>query len=75
MPFYIYKVYRETFVLELLHTFPGAPLTEADTYRRAESQLRELRRSANPHGGFYVHLIYGENEAEAGSRLLAQLGR
>ena len=74
MPFYIYKVYRD-FALELLHTFPGAPLTEADTYRRAEAQLRELRRAADPRGGFYVHLIYGEDEADASRRLLAQLKR
>ena len=74
MPFYIYKVYRDQ-QLELLHTFVSAPLTEADTYRRAQARLRELRRAADPRGGFYVHLIYGENEAEASARLLAQLGR
>ena len=73
MPFYIYKVYRD-FTLELLHTFPSAPLTEADTYRRAESRLRELRRAADPRAGFYLHLIYGEDEAEASARLSAQLG-
>lgn len=74
MPFYIFKVSRDL-TLELLHTFPGAPLSEADTYRRAESRLRELRRAADPRGGFYIHLIYGEDEADASRRLLAQLRR
>ena len=55
--------------------FPAHPLTEADTYRRAESRLRELRRAADPRAGFYLHLIYGEDEADASRRLLAQLRR
>lgn len=75
MPFFIFKVWRETRALERLHTFTDAPLTEADTYRRAEAQLRELRRSADPRGGYYVHLIYGETEQDAGERLLAQLSQ
>ena len=37
MPFFIFKVWRETRLLERLHTFTDAPLTEADTYRRAEA--------------------------------------
>ncbi len=74
MPFFIFKVWRATHRLELLHVFIAAPLTEADTYRRAESHLRELRRSADPRGGYYVHLVYGETERDAGVRLLAQLG-
>ena len=74
MPFFIFKVWRDTYRLELLHVFIDAPLTEADTYRRAESHLRELRRSADPRGGYYVHLVYGETEQDASVRLLAQLG-
>lgn len=75
MPFYIFKVWRETRALELLQTFTDVPLTEADIYRRAEAQLRELRRAADPRGGYYLHLCYGEDERDAGERLLAQLGR
>lgn len=75
MPFFIFRVDRETGRLERLHTFADAPLTEADTYRRAEAQLRELRRAADPRGGYYVHLCYGEDEQDAGERLRAQLDR
>lgn len=75
MPFFIFKVWRDTQRLELLHTFVNAPLTEADTYRRAQAQLRDLRRSADPGGGFYVHLVYGETEGDACVRLVAQLGQ
>lgn len=77
MPFYIFKVWRdrvEADRLELLYTFIDAPLTEADIYRRAQAQLRELRRAAGPHDGYYVHLVYGEDEVNAQRRLLAQLG-
>lgn len=74
MPFYIFKVWRDTGALELLHTFVDAPLTEADIYRRAQAQLRELRRAAGPHDGYYVHLVYGEDEENAQRRLRSQLG-
>lgn len=82
MPFYIFKVWRTvregetegTGRLELLHTFPLAPLTEAEGYNRAAAQLRELRRAADPRLGYYLHLVYGDDEADAGVRLLAQLG-
>lgn len=73
MPFYIFKVWRNTRELELLHTFIDAPLTEADIYRRAQAQLRELRRAAGPHDGYYVHLVYGEDEPDAQRRLRTQL--
>lgn len=75
MPFFIFKVWRETYQLELMSIFVNAPLTEADTYRRAEARLRDLRRSADPRGGYYVHLVYGETEQDAGARLLTQLSR
>ncbi len=78
MAFYIFKVWRnkvpeETGGLELLHTFPCAPLNEAAMYRRAETRLRELRRAADPRGGYYLHLVYGDDERDAQSRLLAKL--
>ena len=59
--------------LELLHTFPLAPLTEAEGYNRAAAQLRELRRAADPRAGYYLHLVYGNDEQDAGTKLLAQL--
>lgn len=74
MPFYIFKVWRDTGALELVRTLTPSPLNEADTYRRAEAQLRELRRAADPADGYYVHLVYGEDEADAGAKLQAQLG-
>ncbi len=78
MGFYIFKVWRhkapaEAGGLELLHTFPYAPLNEAMVYRRAETRLRELRRAADPRGGYYVHLVYGDDECDAQKRLLAKL--
>ena len=87
MPFYIFKVWRAaraeeagakeagaTGRLELFHTFPLAPLTEAEGYNRAAAQLRELRRAADPRSGYYLHLVYGDDEGDAGAKLLAQLG-
>ena len=59
--------------LELLHTFPLAPLTEAEGYNRAAAQLRELRRAADPRAGYYLHLVYGNDERDAGTKLLALL--
>ena len=59
--------------LELLHTFPLAPLTEAEGYTRAAAQLRELRRAADTRAGYYLHLVYGNDEQDAGTKLLAQL--
>ena len=84
MPFYIFKVWRAAHEqagtetgsagrLELLHTFPLAPLTEAEGYNRAAAQLRELRRAADPRAGYYLHLVYGDDERDAGMKLLAQL--
>ena len=75
MPFYIFKVWRDKVStgaaegLELLHTYPYAPLGEADSYRRAEAHLRELRRAADPRGGYYVRLVYGDDETDAKKRL------
>lgn len=68
MPFFIVKVFR-TGELVVTHTFPDVPLAEADTYRRAQAQLRELRRAADPSDGFYLHLVYGEDEQDAKTRL------
>ena len=85
MPFYIFKVWRAAHEqtgtektrsagrLELLHTFPLAPLTEAEGYNRAAAQLRELRRAADPRSGYYLHLVYGDDERDAGTKLLALL--
>lgn len=83
MPFYIFKVWRAAPAegptnrtvgrLELLHTFPLEPLTEAEGYGRASAQLRELRRSTDPRAGYYLHLSYGDDEADARTRLLGQL--
>ncbi len=78
MPFYIFKVWRDRDVkgaegLELLQTFTYIPLGEAAAYRRAEMNLRELRRAADPRGGYYLYLTYGDDEQDAKQRLLAQL--
>lgn len=80
MPFYIFRVWRAGDArangagrLELLHTFPLAPLTEADGYGRASAQLRELRRGTDPRAGYYLHLSYGDDEADAEARLLGGL--
>lgn len=78
MAFYIFKVWRDKVPekpegLELLYTFPYAPLNEAVMYRRAETRLRELRRAADPSGGYYLHLVYGDDEHDATNRLLAKL--
>lgn len=74
MPFYIFKLWRETGALELLEVFTDAPLTEADTYRRAAARLRGLRREVKPKDGYYLHLHYGTDEVEARAKLLHKLG-
>lgn len=75
MPYFLFKVWRETGGLELIRAIEAVYLGEADAYRRAEAQLRELRRAASPEGGYYVHLVYGEDETAARAKLKGQLGR
>lgn len=74
MPYFIFKVWRASGELELLRRVETPPLSEADSYRRAEAMLREARRAANPADGYYVHLAFGEDEREACLKLRAQLG-
>jgi hypothetical protein len=74
VPYFIFRVWREDGRLERLLTIETPHLSEADSYRRAEARLRELRRSTTPNDGYYVHLAYGEDEAAAQAKLLEQLG-
>ena len=74
MPYFIFKVWRESGVLEPLHRVETPPLSEADSYRRAEALVREARRAATPADGYYVHLVFAEDEGEARAKLRAQLG-
>lgn len=71
MPFFIFQVTRGLVGAAVVRSFPDLPLAEADTYRKAEAQLRELRRAAEPGAAFY-YLVYGEDEQAARSRLDAQ---
>lgn len=74
MPYFIFKVWPESGRLERLHTVETPPLSEADSYRRAEAMVREARRAATPADGYYVHLAFAEDEGEAQAKLRAQLG-
>lgn len=71
MPFFIFKLTRRSAEAVVMRSFPDVPLAEAETYRKAEAQLRELRRAAEPGTAFY-YLVYGDDEQAARERLEAQ---
>jgi len=73
MPFFVFRVSRQSPAPLLLKAFPEERFGEADAYRLADAFLRKLRRNSSPDQAHYYYTVYGYTESEARRRLNAQL--